>query len=163
MNVAPGTIVTLSFDITDDTGEIVESSEISGPVTFMHGVQAIIPGLNAKLEGLAEGAEATFEFTPEEAFGRPEDAPIKAIPRSEFPAQQKVEVGLRFEAGMPGGQTVVLEVVDSGETEVQVRMIHPLAGKKIGMSVRILGVREATKAEQEAGRPISRPPPPPKK
>jgi FKBP-type peptidyl-prolyl cis-trans isomerase SlyD len=64
---------------------------------------------------------------------------------------------------MPGGQTIVLEVVKPDEDPVEVRMIHPLAGMTISMSVKILAVREATKAEQDAGRAISKPPPPPPK
>jgi FKBP-type peptidyl-prolyl cis-trans isomerase 2 len=64
---------------------------------------------------------------------------------------------------MPGGQKIVLEVVERGDTEVRVRMIHPLAGQTISMTAKVLAVREATKAEAEAGRALSRPPPPPKK
>jgi FKBP-type peptidyl-prolyl cis-trans isomerase SlyD len=69
--------------------------------------------------------------------------------------------GTRFEAGMPGGQTIVLEVVQVHEDQVVTRMIHPLAGMTITMSVKILAVREPTQAEVESGRSISKPPPPP--
>lgn len=163
MKVEPGKVVTLSYDICDEKGEIVESSDISGSISFMHGKQAIIPGLNAKLEGMEEGGESTFEFPPEEAFGRVEDGPEKSIPRTELPAEMDVKAGLRLEAGMPGGQTVVLEVLEPGDEQVKVRMIHPLAGQTISMSVKILGIRDATSAETEAGRAISKPPPPPPK
>lgn len=164
MKVESGKIVTLSYDICDEKGEIVESSDISGAISFMHGKQAIIPGLNDKLVGLEEGQEETFEFPPEDAFGRIEDMPTNDIPRTEFPEGLEVKAGVRFEAGMPGGQTIMLEVIEQTDESVKVRMIHPLAGQTISMSVKILGIREATSAETEAGRAISKPPaPPPKK
>jgi FKBP-type peptidyl-prolyl cis-trans isomerase 2 len=47
---------------------------------------------------------------------------------------------------------------------VTVQMIHPLAGQKIGMSVKVVGVRAATAAETEAGHAMTAPPkPPPRK
>jgi FKBP-type peptidyl-prolyl cis-trans isomerase 2 len=64
---------------------------------------------------------------------------------------------------MPGGQAIKLKVVESGDETVKVKMIHPLAGQTIGMNVKIVGVREATKAEIDSGQVISKPPPPPKK
>jgi FKBP-type peptidyl-prolyl cis-trans isomerase 2 len=42
-----------------------------------------------------------------------------------------------------------------------VKMMHPLAGQTISMTINVVGVRAATAAEQEAGRAISAPPPPP--
>ena len=161
MKIASGTVVTLSYDICDDKGEIIESSDLSGPITFMAGSAGLIPGLDKRLEGLAEGDEKNFEFPPEEAFGRPEDAPTNQLARTEFPADAELNEGLRFEAGTAQGQKIVLEVVEANDEHVTVRMMHPLAGQKIGMSVKVLGVREASKAEQDAGRAISKPPPPP--
>ncbi len=160
MKVATGSVVTLTYDLCQKDGEIVESSEISGPISFIVGQGAIIKGLDAKLIGLETGDERTFAFPPEEAFGHPDDGPTKDIPRGEFPAGD-VEVGLRFEAGVPGGQTITLEVLAANENAVSVRMIHPLAGQEINMSVVVLGVREPTAAEKESGRAQSKPPPPP--
>jgi FKBP-type peptidyl-prolyl cis-trans isomerase 2 len=164
MKVAPGTVVTLAYDLTDESGEIIESSDISGPITFLHGNQAIIPGLGKRLEGMEQGQEATYEFPPEEAFGTVESAPKRTLSRSDFPAGAELTVGAQFEAGMGGGgQTIKLRVADVAADTVTVQMIHPLAGQTISMSVSVVGVREATAAEKEAGRAISKPPPPPKK
>jgi FKBP-type peptidyl-prolyl cis-trans isomerase SlyD len=163
MKIAPGTVVTLAYDVTDASGEIIESSEISGPVTFMHGNQAILPGLGKRLTGMVEGQEATFEFPPQEAFGTVDSAPTKSLTRADFPKNVPIVVGSEFEASVGGGNTVKLRVAEVATDNVTVQMIHPLAGQTIGMSVKILGIREATAAEKEAGRAISKPPPPPPK
>ena len=161
MKVAQGTVVTLAYDITDESGEIIESSQISGPITFMAGKSGLIPGLDKRLVGLEKGTEKTFEFPPEEAFGTIDAAPSRQLARKEFPAEAKLEAGSEFEAGLPGGQQIKLRVVEANDETVTVKMIHPLAGQKIGMSVNIIDVREATEAEKESGTVISKPPPPP--
>src|SRR5688500_6334662 len=120
MKIAPGSVVYIAYDICTDDGEIVESSEINGTVAFVRGCGAIIPGLDQKLLGLQEGDERTFTFSPQEAFGRTEDAPKKVIKRSEFPAGAKLDKGVSFEAGIPGGQRIRLEVVDFTADEATV-------------------------------------------
>lgn len=162
MKVAKATVVTLAYDLCKEDGEIVESSQISGPISFLFGQGAIIKGLDDKLAGMEEGQEASFEFGPEDAFGRVEDAPTQDIPRSEFPKDAKLEAGSSFEAGLPQGGTIMLRVAEVGDDVVKVRMLHPLAGQKISMSVKVLGVREATIAERTSGRVQNTPPPPPK-
>jgi len=164
VKIASGTVVTLTYDITTADGEIIESSDISGPVTFLHGQGAVLPGLDRKLEGMVEGDEGTFEFPPEQAFGTEDDAPTKPIPRNEFPKDMNVEVGLAFEAGMPNGQTIKLVVKEVNDDAAICAMVHPLAGKTISMAVKVTALRAATAAEKEAGKAIVRPPaPPPKK
>ena len=37
MKIETGSVVTIAYDICTEDGEIVESSEISGPVTFVQG------------------------------------------------------------------------------------------------------------------------------
>jgi FKBP-type peptidyl-prolyl cis-trans isomerase SlyD len=163
MKIESGTVVTLAYDITTANGDIVESSEISGPISLLHGVQNLIPGLAKRLEGLQEGAEATFEFKPEEAFGTTADAPTQVMSKNEFPAGTKFEVGSKFVAKMPNGQPLHLEVREISADTLTVAMLHPLANQTIGMSVRIVGVRPATAKEKEAGRAMVKPPPPPPK
>jgi FKBP-type peptidyl-prolyl cis-trans isomerase SlyD len=163
MKIESGTVVTLAYDITTANGEIVESSDISGPISLLHGVQTLIPGLAKRLEGLEEGAEKTFEFAPEEAFGTIDDAPTNVMARKEFPDGTKLEVGGKFVAKLPNGQPLHLAIKEVSDTSVTVAMLHPLVGQTIGMSVRVLGVRPATAKELEAGHAMVKPPPPPKK
>jgi len=163
MKIAAGSVVTIAYDICTEDGEIVESSEISGPVSFVQGKGAIIPGLDAKLVGMEEGEERTFTFPPEEAFGRLEDAPRKVVNRKEFPKDTELQKGVSFDAAIRGGHRIRLEVAEIAGDDVTVRMIHPLAGKTVDMNVTVHKVREATPAERESGKVIPTPPPPPAK
>lgn len=163
MKIESGTVVTISFDLCDERGEIIEASDITGAVSFVYGKGAIIPGLDKKLLGMTAGQDADFHFPPEEAFGKVESAPTKVISRKEFPADAQLSKGTEFEAGLPGGQKIKLVVDNVTDAEVTVRMVHPLAGQKVSMSVKVLSVRAATPTEIETGKVVTRPPPPPKK
>jgi FKBP-type peptidyl-prolyl cis-trans isomerase 2 len=129
----------------------------------MVGKGGMLPGVDKNLEGMEDGEEKTFDLPPEDAFGRIDDAPRKPIPRNEFPSGVPLEIGAAFEAGMGGGQTIKLEVVEVTDEVVTVRMVHPLAGKTLSMTARIVTVREPTAKEVEAGRALTKPPPPPPK
>ncbi len=162
MKIEEGTVVTLSYDITSASGEIIESSDISGPITFMAGSSGLIKGLDARLMGMEEGQDETFTFKPAEAFGTIADAPTKTIARKELP-EGDLKPGDAFEATVGPGQTIKLVVHEvEGDDAVIVKLVHPLADQEIGMSVSVLGVRAATSAEKSAGKAMTAPPPPPK-
>ncbi len=161
MKAEVGSVVTIAYDITDAAGEIIESSDLSGSVSFLLGKGAIIKGLDEQVIGMEKGEEKSFELPPEKAFGNPDDAPTRDLPRNEFPKDAQLEKGQRFEAGVGQGQKIVLEVVSANDEVVVTKMLHPLAGQTISMAITVQGVRAATAAETEAGRAISAPPPPP--
>lgn len=161
MKIAEGTVVTLAYDITSESGEIIETSDITGPITFMAGNAGLIKGLDARITGMESGSDATFSFPPEEAFGTTDTAPTKTLARAELPSAE-LEKGDSFEAGLGGGQVVQLLVHDfPSADEVVVKLLHPLANQTIGMSVKVVGVRPATGAEKAAGKAMTAPPPPP--
>jgi FKBP-type peptidyl-prolyl cis-trans isomerase SlyD len=161
MKIAEGTVVTLAYDITSAAGEIIETSDISGPITFMAGSAGLIKGLDAKLMGMDEGQDSTFTFEPADAFGTVADAPTRTLPRAELP-QGDLQPGSAFEATVGNGQTIKLVVQElQGDDAVVVKLVHPLADQQIGMSVKVLGVRAATGAEKAAGKAMTAPPPPP--
>ena len=88
-------------------------------------------------------------------------APRKQLTRKEFPADALLQVGAEFDAGIPGGQRIKLVVHEISGDVVTVRLVHPLAGQTVSMSVKVLGVREATAAELQSGKALVKPPPPP--
>lgn len=163
MKIETGVVATLAYDITTAEGEIVENSDISGPISLLVGAQSLIPGLDSRIVGLVAGDEKTFEIPPAEAFGTTETAPTNEMNKAEFPAGTKFEIGQGFEANLPNGQAIYLKITKVDDERVTVAMLHPLADKVLIMSVRIVGVRAATAKEKEAGKAMVKPPPPPAK
>jgi FKBP-type peptidyl-prolyl cis-trans isomerase 2 len=111
-----------------------------GPVEYVQGGGAMLAGLEEAVAGLAEGAEKEGVIPAAKAFGDRTKQPTKTIPRGEFPADAKLEVGAEFAAKADNGQPVVLEVCTVSDKAVVVRLVHPLAHKDISYRVMVLAV-----------------------
>src|SRR3990170_7497564 len=74
MKAAAGMVVTMHYTLTDDRGEVLDSSSGSDPLTYLHGAQNIIPGLERALEGTAAGHKAKVTVAPTEGYGEKDPA-----------------------------------------------------------------------------------------
>ena len=52
MTIDQHKVVTIHYKVVDaDSGELIDSSENGQPMTYLHGAQNIVPGLEKALEG----------------------------------------------------------------------------------------------------------------
>ena len=142
MEVGADKLVRMAVELRVKDGELIESSNRSGPVEYKHGAGQMLAGLEKQLEGLKAGDEKKGVIAAADAFGTPESQPKMSVPKASFPSGS-VEVGSRFEAKGPHGTPVTLEVLSVDDANVHARVVHPLAGKDIEYAVKILGVRKA--------------------
>jgi len=64
-----GSVVSFEYTIFDENGKVIDSSRGKEPLTYTHGQQQIIPGLEKKLSGMEINEEKNVRLPPEEAFG----------------------------------------------------------------------------------------------
>ncbi len=149
MKVEEGKMVTLKYTITTEKGEMIESSAGRGePLVFLFGKSGMLPGLDEAVRGMEVGDEREFDLPPEKAFGTLDSGPTMEILKTRLPADTETKVGSMFEADMSGsGQTVKMVVLEDRVNDVQVRLIHPLAGKVIHIMAEIEALRDATEEE----------------
>lgn len=151
MTIAQHKVVTIHYKVVDvDSGETIDSSEGGEPMTYLHGAQNIIPGLENALEGKAIGDE--FEVTVEaaDAYGERSDDRIQQVPMEAFEGVEKVEPGMAFTAQTEQGP-VNLVVTEVDDATVTVDANHPLAGKSLAFSVKVETIRDASDEEKEHG------------
>ena len=55
MSIANQKVVTMDFKVSDTKGQVLDSSEGSEPLVYVHGANNIIPGLEKALEGKTVG------------------------------------------------------------------------------------------------------------
>ncbi|GIX30886.1 MAG: hypothetical protein KatS3mg124_1358 [Porticoccaceae bacterium] len=149
MNVSQDTVVTFHYTVRDEEGVELDSSRGREPLSYLHGANNIIPGLESALEGRGEGESLTVTIPPEEAYGEYLDALVEAVPRAAF-GDHEVEVGMRFEAQTNRGPISVVVTNVEGDL-VTVDGNHPLAGKSLTFEVTIEKVRPATAEELAHG------------
>lgn len=149
--VKDGSVVSICYRLTNAAGEELDRAERTEPFFYLHGSGQIIPGLEAALLGGLVGTKKQVRIEPADAYGEVDQNLVTQVPRSSFPAGQKLEVGMKFAAEVEEGNDVVFTITKvEGET-VFIDGNHPLAGETLQFDVEILGVREATADELAHG------------
>lgn len=143
MKIGPGLSVELAYELRIKGGDVIESSDRSGPLRYVHGDGKMLPGLEKRLEGLSPGDESEGVIPAKEAFGNEAALPIREMPRSAFPAGTDLKPGAVFQAKDPNsGAPVQFKVLTADAQAVRVRLLHPLADQDIAYKVTVLAVRD---------------------
>ena len=145
MKIEDSTVVTIEYTLTDDQGQVIDSSSRAAPHRYLHGARNIVPGLEQALTGLSPGDKVTVTVPPEQGYGSVQEDLIHTVPRSQFP-DGPIKKGMTFHAHSADGPSL-LRVVDVAHQEILVDANHPLAGKTLNFSVRVVAVRAATPEE----------------
>lgn len=150
MKAAPGMVVSMHYTLTDDSGDVLDSSRGGEPFSYLHGHNNIIPGLEKALEGTEAGFKSKVTVAPTEGYGEKNPEAVFEAPREHFPPDMKLEIGARVYADGPNGP-ITLTVVKLTETGAVLDANHPLAGKTLHFDVEITTVRSATTEELAHG------------
>lgn len=150
MNVDKNKVVTFHYTLKDVSGEEMESSREAEPMTYLHGGNNIITGLEKAMQGHQAGD--TFEVTvgPEEAYGVRQDANIQRIPLKKLKGIGKIVPGQILNLQTKDGP-VQVTAVKMGRFNVDVDANHPLAGETLTFDIEVTEVREASPEEIEHG------------
>ena len=151
--VADGQIVTIHYTLKNDAGETLDSSSGGEPLSYLHGADNIVPGLERELTGRQTGDKLTVVVQPEDGYGTREGPEPQPVPRSAFPDDAELRAGMQILAQGPSGDPFPLWLVSVSEDHVLVDQNHPLAGVTLHFEVEITGIRAATDEEKSHGHP----------
>ncbi len=150
MQVQNDHVVSIDYTLKNDAGEVMDSSEQTGPLAYLHGHQNIIPGLEKALDDKAVGETLSVSIEPADAYGERNEEMIQTVPRSMFQGVDEIEPGMRFQAQTEGGVTVVT-IKDVNGDEITLDGNHELAGETLHFDVEVKDVRPASEEEIEHG------------
>jgi FKBP-type peptidyl-prolyl cis-trans isomerase SlyD len=151
MQIADKKVVRMDYTLRNKAGEVLDSSEGQDPLSYLHGAQQIVPGLERALTGMSAGESKDVVVSPEEGYGLPDPEGVFSVPRNAFPADAKLEPGTSFIGEDEQGHAVPVRVVEVREGQVVVDANHPLAGETLYFHVDIRDVRDATLEELTHG------------
>ena len=151
MRIEKNTVVSIDYTLTNDEGEVLDTSEGRGLLEYLHGSGNIIPGLERALEGSAIGESKTVTVPAADAYGAHDPSKIQAIPRNALPPGMDVQVGMQLMARGSDGGTFPLWVVAVEEQGIVVDGNHPLAGETLHFAVEIRAIRAASAEEVAHG------------
>jgi FKBP-type peptidyl-prolyl cis-trans isomerase SlyD len=150
MQVSAQKVVFIHYTLTNDDGEVIDSSEGHAPLAYIHGEGNIIPGLENALLGKSAGDTLKVSIPPEEGYGQRDDSLVQAVPKEAFHGVDEILPGMQFHADSPdGGQLVT--VVDIQDDMVILDGNHPMSGLNLNFDVQVTEVRDATEEEMAHG------------
>lgn len=149
MTVQKDRVVSIDYTLRDSTGDIIDSSEGSEPLVYLHGNGNLIPGLEKQIEGKSAGDALKCVVEAGDAYGERDDSLVFKVQKSDFDGAE-VQIGMQFEAQGEDGAQVVTVVGIEGD-EVTIDANHPLAGEQLHFDVKIVEVREASADEIAKG------------
>lgn len=150
MQIANDVVALIEYTLTDDQGNVIDSSVGGEPLAYLHGAGNIIPGLESALEGKQVGDSLKVSVAPAEGYGEKDDGLLQVVPRSMFRGVDQIEPGMQFHAQTDYGMQVITVTTVEGDN-VTVDGNHPLAGQNLNFDVKVVEVRAASAEELEHG------------
>ncbi|HAZ41283.1 MAG TPA: peptidylprolyl isomerase [Methylococcaceae bacterium] len=150
MQIENQKVVSIHYTLTNEAGQVLDSSENQEPLAYIHGHGNIIPGLENALAGLSKGEKLKVTVAPADGYGERDDSMVQAVPRSAFQGVDDITPGMQFQAQSPEGIQLVTVVSVEGD-EVTLDGNHPMAGITLIFDVEITDVRDATAEELDHG------------
>jgi FKBP-type peptidyl-prolyl cis-trans isomerase SlyD len=146
MKISKNKVAAIHYTLTDNKGEVLDSSDGREPLHYLHGAGNLIAGMEEGLEGKGKGDKFTIKVPPAKGYGELDPSMTQKVQRSAF-GDQPVQKGMKFSTG----SGAVVTVVDVGLDTVTVDANHPLAGVELNFDVEVIEVREATNEELSHG------------
>jgi FKBP-type peptidyl-prolyl cis-trans isomerase SlyD len=150
ISVGDDVVVTLDYTLTVD-GEIIDTSEGHEPIQFIQGQGDIITGLERGLYGMVTGESKVVAVAAADGYGELDPAAFADIPRNELPPQIPLKPGVKLNLKDKDGETLQAHIDSVQKKTVRLNFNHPLAGKDLRFSVKVVELRPATQDEIEHG------------
>ncbi len=150
MQVADNMAVSIHYTLSNDDGDVIDSSIGDEALVYLHGTGNIISGLEQALYGKSVGDKFNVRLAPENAYGEFMEDRVQVIPRAMFEGIDELEVGMQFHADVSSGPGVVSIVAIDGDN-ITIDGNHPLAGVALTFDVEVMEIRPASKEEISHG------------
>ncbi|GEM_PF-602149 len=150
--VAAHKVVSLAFTLKDKEGNTLDQAPEDSPLVYLHGHNNLPPGIERQADGMDQGAHKEVQLTAKDAFGDRDPAKVEKIGRHHLGKNAKgVRLGDMLQLQTKDGQVREATVTALTPVTITLDFNHPLAGMDVGLSLKVLSVRDATDEEKAHG------------
>ena len=155
MKIEKNKVVELSYELQVD-GQVADVATAEQPLDYIHGTHMLIPRFESEIEGLEPGADFAFHLTPEEGYGTYDPAKKVNLSKEAFRIdgvihEELIEIGRTLPMLDSTGNAVMGTIVSATADTVTMDFNHPMAGKDLFFTGKVLTVRDATQKELDEG------------
>jgi FKBP-type peptidyl-prolyl cis-trans isomerase 2 len=136
-----GDTVVIHYSGKLESGEVFDTSKGKSPLEFQLGAKKVIPGFENGIMGMKVGEEKVFTIEPKDGYGERSENYVKDVPRKSVPKELDVHKGMILLFKREDGITMPATVVEFTDEALKVDFNHPLAGKKLTFTVKLIEVK----------------------
>lgn len=155
MKIEKNKVVALEY-VLKVKGEEVDRATAERPLEFIFGTGSLLPLFEKNIEGKAEGDGFSFTLSAADGYGEWHLENIIDLPKAAFEIDGKIREDLLVVGNViplmnQMGGVIPGKVLEIKENTVKMDLNHPMAGKTLDFSGKILTVRDATEKELAEG------------
>ena len=158
MKVGKNKVVTLTYTLRLDNndGDIIQQVTEERPFVHLFGIGTLLPKFEENLDGLEAEGEFAFGLTPGDGYGEFTDDAIIELEKKIFERdgaidEELLKIGNMITMQDQEGRPIDGRVLEVKDDKVVMDFNHPLAGKDLHFSGKVIEVREATEEEMSHG------------
>ena len=143
-------VALIHYTLTDDSGQVIDSSAGGDPLAYIHGNGNLVPGLESALDGKAAGEKLIVKVAPADGYGVRDEQLVQRVPKRSLGGVGEIKKGMQFQAQVGGGIRVFTVVAVVGDM-ITLDGNHALADKNLNFQIEIVEVRAASQEELDHG------------
>ena len=136
--VSNGKVISLEYTLKLEDGQVVDTNVGKNPLTYTHGTNQIIRGVEAAVEGMELGQAKQAVVPPTEGYGDPDPNAFHEVPREKVP--QEIKVGTQLHGKDASGREIRPIVSAIKDETVLLDFNHPLAGKTLYFDLKVMSI-----------------------
>ena len=141
IKVENGDMVKVEYVGKFTDGTVFDKSEGRGPLEFEVGAGQMIKGFDKGVVGMSLNEEKSITVAPEDAYGAAGSGQEVQIPISQIRVDGNLEVGAQLSTST--GMSATVTAIKDGVATLLVQ--HPLAGKTLVFSVKVVDIQKGAK------------------
>ncbi len=135
-----GDVVRVHYTGKLTNGEQFDSSDGREPLEFTVGAGQMIKGFDHAMPGMSVGEKKTINIIPEDAYGLKDEESVIEFPKSNIPAEMKLDVGMQLQLRNEVGQPFPVTVAEIKDDVVVLDANHSLAGKELVFDIELIEI-----------------------
>jgi len=140
--VKDGDKVNILCEAKLENGDLCFKNEEENYIEIVVGEGKFFPVVENELKDMNEGETKTILLEPKDAFGPYINDLVLEVPKDVFRSDVELDVGSRVKIDAPSGKTYYGTVTKLTEETLTLDLNHPLAGKKIMITITINSIEE---------------------
>ena len=140
MIIEKGKSVSFEYTLTLEDKEVIDTNVGAAPLTFTHGSDQIIPGLEDEMVGMKTGDSKKVTVNPEDGYGPVIKEAIIELKTDQVPEKSR-KIGAMLQTKSPDGQVIRGRITKIDGDKTVIDLNHPLAGKTLFFDLKVLDVK----------------------